>query len=114
MMIVVKNPISLSDVRGLAESGFGNLVKGVVDTEKKFLILGGDLHADEEAEFIKSGSKQDHLWGINIYPDLPYPDRIEFDSMINVRPREGNMARGVDDPELRNAITDIIKALITE
>ncbi|HCM82035.1 TPA: hypothetical protein DIS60_01565 [Patescibacteria group bacterium] len=98
----------------MAEKGFGNLVKCVVDIEKRILVLGGDLHADEEAELLKQGSKQEDLWGINIYPELPYPERVEFDSMINVRPQEGNTTRGIEDPKRQKKVMEIVKALISE
>jgi hypothetical protein len=29
------------------------------------------------------------LWGINIYPGLDADERIEFDSMISLRPGQG-------------------------
>ena len=59
-----------------------------------------------------SGSAQEHLWGINIYPERPRSDWIEFDSMINVRPRQGYRSRGVDDATTRKLITEIVAALI--
>lgn len=114
MILVVQDHIRLSQLKEMAENGFGNFIKGVIDIEKKILALGGDLHADEEAELIKQGSKQQGLWGINIYPELPYPDRIEFDSMINVRPQEGNLTRGIDDFKKREHIMNIMKSMITE
>lgn len=40
-------------------------------------------------------------------------ERIEFDSMINIRPSQGNRSRGVDDPEIRARIVRIVDALVT-
>ena len=50
--------------------------------------------------------------GINIYPELQGPDRIEFDSMINIRPSQGNRSRGVDDPKVRERIIQIVAGLM--
>jgi hypothetical protein len=61
------------------------------------MAVGGELHSDEEALLLEQGSDQRHLWGINIYPALPQLERVEFDSLINVRPSQGNRSRGVDD-----------------
>ena len=114
MITIVRDKLLLSALQEMAEKGFGNLVKCVVDIEKRILVLGGDLHADEEAELLKQGSKQEDLWGINIYPELPYPERVEFDSMINVRPQEGNTTRGIEDPKRQKKVMEIFKALISE
>lgn len=72
----------------MAEGLFGNMVKAVVDVDRKVMALDGELRADEEALLLESGSRQESLWGINIYPELEGPDRIEFDSMINIRPSQ--------------------------
>jgi hypothetical protein len=114
MIIIVRDHITLLELQEMAKNGFGNLVKGVVDIEKHICAFGGDLHADEEAELIKQGSNQKNLWGINVYQDLPYPDRIEFDSMINVRPQAGNLTRGVDDPKIQERIITLMKSIIIE
>lgn len=67
---VIDKSVSLGYLRQLAETGFGNLVKAVVDVERRVMAVGGELHADEEAILLEQGSDQHHLWGINIYPDL--------------------------------------------
>jgi hypothetical protein len=35
-----------------------------------------------------------------------------LDSMINIRPSQGNRSRGVDDPEIREKITQIVAELV--
>lgn len=96
----------------MAESGFGNLVKAVVDVKREIMAIDAELHSDEEALLLEDGSRQAHLWGINIYPDLAANERIEFDSMINIRPSQGNRSRGVDDPAIRAMILRIVDALV--
>jgi hypothetical protein len=113
-MKIVDAPISLRDLQTMAEAGFGELVKVVVDVALRSMALDGELHSDEEALLLERGSKQRDLWGINIYPDLTGDDRIEFDSMINVRPSQGNRSRGVDDPEIRALILSIVEDLVVE
>jgi hypothetical protein len=111
-MKIVNKPITISELKKIAKAGFGSLVKAVVDTEKGIMAVDGELHADEEALLIENGSRQQALWGINIYPDLPINERIEFDSMINLRPASGNLSRGVDDPKIRGKIIKITDKLI--
>jgi len=107
-----ENPIPLDELRRLAAGRFGDLVKAVVDLERKVMVVDADLHADQEAELLEGGSRQQDLWGINLYPDRPGDDWLEFDSMINLRPSFGNRSRGVDDPATRDRIKTLVSALV--
>jgi len=111
MKIIIKS-ISLDEIKQMAEQMFGNMVKVVVDIDKKIIAIDGELHADEEALLLENGSKQQNLWGINIYPELREEDFIEFDSMINLRPSGGNRSRGVDDEKVRKKIISILNKII--
>ena len=112
-MRIVEESISLAELAELARAGFGEMVKAVVDIERGVLAIGAELHADEEALLLESGSVQEHLWGINLYPEeMGASDFIEFDSMINIRPSQGNRTRGVEDPEIRERIVEIVHAQV--
>jgi len=111
-MKIVDVQISLYEIEKMAKERFGSLVKAVVDVEKKIMVVDGELHADEEALLLSRGSKQEHLWGINLYPQLPESDWLEFDSMINLRPSSGNLSRNIDDPKIRDKIIKIVKKLV--
>lgn len=113
-MKIISKPISLKQLKEIAKRKFGNLVKAVVDVEKQLLAIDGELHADEEALLIEHSSKQQHLWGINLYPELKGKDFIEFDSLINLRPSVGNMTRGVDNVATRKKIVKIVNGLIKQ
>ncbi len=108
-ILIVAETISSSELNALAEAVFGTMVKGVVDIETEVLALGGQMHADEESLLLQNGSRQENLWGFNIYTDQSFPENIEFDSMINIRPRDGNRSRDVEDPEIRGRILKIIE-----
>src|SRR3989338_1959526 len=111
-MKLLKKPILLESLHKMAQAGFGNFVKAVVDIEKGIMAIGGELQADEEALLIEGGSRQRDLWGINIYPELEKGERVEFDSMINLKPAQGNRTRGVDDIEIKNKILTIVDKFI--
>ena len=113
-IILVDKPIRHTQLKEIATQGFGDLVKAVVDIEKEIMAVGGELHADEEAFLLDQGSKQPDIWGINIYPDVALPDGLEFDSMINIRPSQNNPSRVVQDPAIREKITEIVNKLIKE
>ena len=106
------DPISMEDLRRLAAGRFGDMVKAVVDLKRDLMLLDADMHADQEAELLSEGSAQRDLWGINLYPEMPDADWLEFDSMINLRPSFGNRSRGVDDPATRAAITELVRRLV--
>lgn len=114
MIRIITDHISKSELVKVAEQSFGDLVKAVVDIDKKIIAIGGEMHADEEAFLIERGSDQKNLWGINIYPGESGDDFIEFDSMINLRPSQGNRSRGVDDEKIRNKIREIVGDKITQ
>jgi hypothetical protein len=111
-MSVITTPLKKSELEELAKEQFGDLVKAVVDIERGIMAIGGELHSDEEALLLENGSKQKDLWGINIYPDNAGEEFIEFDSMINLRPSQGNRSRDVTDPLARQKIREIIKKLV--
>ena len=109
---IIKNIISKNDLREIAKHQFGDMVKAVVDIEEGIMAIGGELHADEEATMIKNGSKQQDLWGINLHPDVAGDGWVEFNSMINIRPSQGNRSRGVENPATQEKIREIIARLI--
>jgi hypothetical protein len=111
-MPILREPVSLDELRRLALDQFGDFVKAVVDVRQGVMAVGAELHADEEAALLEHGARQADLWGINIYPDRAAAERVEFDSMINVRPAQGNRSRSVDDPGTRQRIQDIVARLV--
>lgn len=111
-MKIIDNKISFNEIKKIAEKMFGNLVKAVVDVEKEIIAIDGELHSDEEALLLEKGSKQENLWGINLYPEIKGDDWIEFDSMINLRPSLKNFTRGIDNSDIRKKIIKIVNQLI--
>ncbi|MFA7319509.1 MAG: DUF5674 family protein [Parcubacteria group bacterium] len=111
-MKLIKDEITIDELREMSGKMFGNLVKAVVDIEKKIIAVDADLHADEEALLLENGSAQKDLWGINFYPELTGEDFVEFDSMINLRPAQGNRSRGVDDVEIQKEILAVVDKLV--
>ncbi len=107
--------ISVAELQTMAENMYGSLVKADVDVVRKIVIVDMEMHADGEAELLESGSRQADLWGVNLYPaKFGTPDFIEFDSMINLKPRQGNMTRGVEDAAVRERVSAIITGVVHE
>jgi hypothetical protein len=114
-MKVVKDKISIAELKPMSEKMFGRLVKAVVDVEQNIMAVDAGLHADEEFFLLEEeNSEQENLWGINIFPDKYGQDGfIVFDSIINLRPSQGNRSRGVDSPEIQKQIKKIVNKLVT-
>jgi hypothetical protein len=111
---IVTQPIARADLVAIAERQFGDMVKGVVDVDRGVMAIGGELHSDEEAALLEDGSGQTALWGINLYPLESGEGFVEYDSLINVRPAQGNRSRGVDDESLRVRLHGIVRRLVTD
>jgi hypothetical protein len=110
----VIDTIGISELTIMAKNMYGDLVKAVVDLQKNSLVVDAEMHADEEQYLLEKGSKQADLWGINLYPGKFGTDEfVEFDSMINIRPRQQNMSRNVEDTEIRKRIISLVKQKVT-
>ncbi len=111
-MKIIDDQLRLKELQQMAKAGFGNMVKAVVDVEKERIAIDAELHSDLEALLLGEGSKQKSLWGINFYPELQGENFVEFDSMINIRPSQGNQTRGVDSQEIQKQILAVVNKRI--
>lgn len=107
-MKIVTEALLLDELRQMAAATFGDMVKAVIDVDRELIAVDAELHSDLEALLLEGGSKQKSLWGINFYPEMQKDEFIEFDSMINMRPSQGNMTRSVDSEEIRKKIIEIV------
>jgi hypothetical protein len=88
------------------------MVKYVVDLERRLVAVGGELHADAEALLLEDGSRQRDLWAANYYPGRGSEECIEFTSLINIRPAEGNRSMELVDDRLRARVRELTFELI--
>jgi hypothetical protein len=112
-MQIVVGQITVAELTAMAEATFGDLVKAVADVGRGLLAVDAGMHSDLEALLLDAGSRQADIWGINLYPaEFRTPAFLEFDSMINLRPGQGNRTRSVEDPATRDAIEKLVGRLI--
>ena len=107
-MKIVTETLSLDELKQMATDTFGDLVKAVIDVDRELIAVDAELHSDLEALLLEDGSKQKNLWGINFYPEMQGNDFIEFDSMINMRPSQGNRSCGIEKEEMRKKVIEIV------
>ena len=104
-----EEPLVASEIQRLRDEEFGDMVKFVVDLERRVICAGGGFHSDEEEILLQKGSKQPNLWGENFYPDRPLADKLVFTSQINIRPRDGNTKQEIQSSDLREKVSELAK-----
>lgn len=108
MLILLENPINEQQLKQVSEDLDG-YIKFVVDLEQDVLVAGGLRHVDAEQLLVKNGSKQSNLWGGGWDSET---DQVDYDSMINIRPNQGNLSREVLSEEIRAQILKIVNKLL--
>lgn len=113
---IVSDTIAEDEVRDIAREFYGSIIKGVVDIEREVLALGGEYHSDALDVLIENGSRGEDVWGFNITldSDSPLEERIEYVSLINIRPAKGNRDMEIKDAQLRGRVSSIIKKRIKQ
>ncbi len=111
-MKILDNKIRREDLYRISEVVLDdNMIKAVVDIGKHIVAIDAAMHSDLEGMLLQNGSAQEDLWGINLHPDDE--EFIEYDSLINIRPRQ-NKHLYVDDEETRNKIEEVVNEWISQ
>jgi hypothetical protein len=84
-------------------------IKLAVDVERRILAGGGTLHADCEAALLDAGSRQKDIWGADW---IPASHEVRYESLINLRPGQGNMSMELMDGGLRERVHEIVESLL--
>jgi hypothetical protein len=108
MLMILHKKADEDTIKKVAEN-LGGYVKVVVDVKRGILAAGGELHVDGEKLLLDDGSRQADLWGGGI--DLESGE-VDFDSLINIRPNQGNTSREVLDQKIRKEIEAVIHKLL--
>jgi hypothetical protein len=110
--IIKDKKITKKELEELAKEFYVEMVKGVADIKRNIIVLGGEWHMDSNQVLVDDGSVQEDLWGFNIYVDKPKEKRLEYNSLINIRPKQRNRSMEVENEEIRNKIFEIINNLV--
>jgi hypothetical protein len=108
MIHLLKEKITSSQIQEMLQE-YKDMIKIVVDVRKRILSGGGEMHSDCESTLLEDGSEQDDLWGANWYPN---EQRIEFESLINIRPRLGNRNIVLQDENLRKQVESVTREIL--
>lgn len=108
MILIIDRKATDEEMKKMAEDLDG-YIKVVVDIKLRILAGGGKRHVDSEQMLLEAGSKQDNLWGGGYDVEAK---QIDYNSMINIRPRQQNASRDIMSAEIRNEFGKIVKALL--
>jgi uncharacterized protein DUF5674 len=111
-IVVVDRKIEPAELARLVKLFFDDMVKYVVDVERRVAAVGGELHADAEQLLLETGSRPTDLWGANYYPGRGQSDCIEYTSLINIRPAQGNRSMLIGEEAIRERVREITFALL--
>ncbi|RMI00522.1 MAG: hypothetical protein D6681_11280 [Calditrichaeota bacterium] len=84
------------------------LIKVAVDIDRRILAGGGEMHSDCESVLLEDGSLQENIWGANW---IPATQTIEFEALINIRPRQ-NRSMTIQDSKIRQQVESIVRKLL--
>lgn len=113
-MFLISEPLSNATLLEKYNTYFGTMIKAVVDVSRELIAIDAELHADLECMLLDQGSRQEDLWGINLFPHKERGSWIEYTALINLRPSMDNRSMEVEDPEIRRRIGNIVSRLITQ
>lgn len=99
---------SNEDIQKMLESHVA-YVKLAVDIRENMLAGGGEFHADCEAALIIRGCKQEYIWGADWIPDT---QELNYEALINIRPRQKNPSTTVLDLSIREKIEKVARPIL--
>ena len=104
MVLILKERAAPAQVAEMLLA-FGTYIKLAVDVEREIVAGGGDLHYDCEQALLEDGSRQENVWGADWDP----VGEVRFESLINIRPRQGNLGLELQSPQLRERVERIVR-----
>jgi hypothetical protein len=111
-IVLIEKRLAPEELARLVRAHFDDMVKYVVDIERGLAAVGGELHADAEQILLQAGCRQEDLWGANYYPGRGPEECVEYTSLINIRPAQGNRGMLIADALVRERVRDLTFALI--
>jgi hypothetical protein len=110
MIHLIKDRSTPAQITSMLEE-YGVMIKLAVDIRRAILAGGGEMHADCEQLLLEDGSEQDDIWGANWYPT---EQRLEFEALINIRPRLGNRGILIQDEAVRRQVDLLTRRIFGE
>ena len=107
MILILKERATPDQVAEML-SVFGTYIKLAVDVERQVVAGGGELHSDCEQALLDDGSRQGDVWGA----DWDSAGEVRFESLINIRPQQGNLGLELQSSQLREQVERIARSIL--
>lgn len=111
-MKIISSPISKETILKKYNHFFERLIKAVIDIKKEIIVVDGELHVDLEEVLLGKGSKQEDIWGFNLYLKESRDRQIEYTALINIRPAVNNKGMEIENLQIRKKIKETVHKLI--
>lgn len=105
MVRVIRTKASAEEIGEMAQA-LQTYIKLAVDIRRRVIAGGGALHADCEAALLEDGSQQVDVWGADW---IPTSREVQFESLINIRPKQGNRKMTIEDAGIRSMVEQIVR-----
>lgn len=110
MIHLVKKKATQAEIADMLAT-LGTYIKLAVDVRRAVLAGGGEMHADCEEVLLDHGSEQADIWGADWTPES---QEVEYESLINIRPRQGNRSMMIQDAGIRSRVEAIVRDLLSQ
>ena len=104
-VVLIKEKVTKDDLTKAGED-YGDYIKIDIDIETKAMTIGGEWHSDGEKILLENGSKQKDIWGGGINMSNR---TIDFNSLINTKPKQDNNSQEILDKNIRKEFGEIVK-----
>ncbi|OGC02268.1 hypothetical protein A2V82_16615 [candidate division KSB1 bacterium RBG_16_48_16] len=108
MIHIIRNKATQEQIDQMLEE-LDPIIKLAVDIGRGILAGGGQMYADCEAVLRETGSHQEDIWGANW---IPVTQIIEFEALINIRPKQQNMTMAIQDAVIKSKVENISRKLL--
>jgi len=108
LILIIQEPATPKQIEQMLQT-LELYIKIAVDIEQGILAGGGEKHAECELALLANGSHQKDLWGADW---MPYTQTMAYESIINIRPSQNNRSMIIQDPTIRERVTQITQRLI--
>ncbi len=109
---IVREKLKPEAVREIVISEFGDMAKVDVDIVRQILVIGGEWHSEGQDLLVKDGSSGEDVWGCNYYPFRGTDKRIEYNSLINLKPSLGARDMEIQESRIRQNMREVIESLL--
>ena len=105
MIITKSEPFTPAEITQL-QAEFEIYIKTVIDLENKICSAGMSRHFEGEQILLEQGSKQSQIWGGGLNLETK---EIDFNSFVNIRPRDNNPKNEILDPKIKQTYEELTR-----